>query len=81
MISLLTKSYKIDLTHTKMVRNDADADRAGMGLVRGLELNLNLFWTQRWQLKDDADRALHGFYNTLETKTDLMPTLILGFRN
>ena len=36
MISLLTKSYKIDLTDTKMVRNDADADRAGMGLVRGL---------------------------------------------
>ena len=33
---MLTQSNKMDLTHTKMVRNDADADRAGMGLVRGL---------------------------------------------
>ena len=33
---MLTQSNKMDLTHTKMVKNYADADRAGMGLVRGL---------------------------------------------
>ena len=33
---MLTQSNKMDLTHTKMVKNDADADCAGMGLVRGL---------------------------------------------
>ena len=36
MISLLTQSNEMDLTHTKMVKNYAEADCAGMGLVRGL---------------------------------------------
>ena len=55
MILLLTQSNKIDLTHTKMVKNYAEADCAGMGLVRGLRnltvmvklVKYNWFWTQR----------------------------------